>query len=161
MPPVAHQLAHHQLDNEFILINRWRLQRMGLRKHLLQLMCSRLSSTTNNEQEACLESLCGELIDYISTGHFEVYGGLMRRQSRPNNELRILIAYLYRCIGASTDLVLEFNTNCERANLLVGGNQMTEALGKLTRSLLVRFALEEQMLELTTGNDFWVQAPRL
>jgi regulator of sigma D len=77
----------------------------------------------------------------------------MRRQSRSNRELRFLIAYLYRCIGASTDLVLEFNASCERANVCVRGHQMTEALGKLTRSLLVRFALEEQMLELTIGNE--------
>ena len=159
MPPVPHQVARQlvqqQPGNETTLINRWRLQRLGLRKHLLQLMCSRLSSATNKEQEACLESLCGELIDYISTGHFEVYSDLMRRQSRSNTELRILIAYLYRCIGASTDLVLDFNTSCERANVVVGSNQMTEALGKLTRSLLVRFALEEQMLELTTDGDCW------
>ena len=159
MPPVAAQLAHVECDNETTLINRWRLQRVDLRRHLLQLMCTRLSSASQHEQEACLESLCTELIDYISTGHFEVYNSLMRRQANSNHELRILIAYLYRCIGSSTDLVLEFNSVCERANVFVRSNQMTEALGKLTRSLLVRFALEEQMIELTTCTDYWVATP--
>ena len=160
MPPVPYlsvrhlPVSHKQPDNEAILIDRWRLQRLDLRKHLLQMMRSHLSSATHNERETTLENLCSELIDYISTGHFEVYGGLMRRQSRSNHELRILIAYLHRCIGSSTDLVLEFNESCERDNVFVGSNQMTEALGKLTRSLLVRFALEEQMLELTSGNEF-------
>jgi regulator of sigma D len=161
MPPVPHDFAQRQPGNETTLISRWRLQRLGLRKHLLQLMCSQLSSATQHEQEACLERLCGELLDYLSIGHFEVYSGLMHRQSNSNQELQILIAYLHRCIGSSTDLVLEFNASCERTNIFVRNNQMNEALSKLTRSLLVRFALEEQLLELTTDHNNWAQAPRL
>jgi regulator of sigma D len=161
MPSVQHNSAQHQQGDENSLISRWRLQRLGLRRHLLHLMCSQLSSAAHNEQEACLESLCGELLDYISIGHFGVYNELMRRQSSSNQELQILVAYLYRCIGSSTDLVLAFNANCERANVFACSNQMSEALSKLTRSLLVRFALEEQMVELTTDHNDWAQAPRL
>ena len=161
MLSVPHQPTHSQPDNKSALIERWRLQRLGLRRQLLQLICSRLSSATQDEQETCLENLCGELLDYISTGHFEVYTGLLRSQARYNQELRILIAYLYRCIGSSTDLVLDFNASCERSNVFIGSNQMTEALSRLTRSLLVRFALEEQMLELTTGSDFHFQPLRM
>jgi regulator of sigma D len=161
MLPVPPQLARRRSDNEVPLIARWRLQRTGLRKHLLQLMCSQLSSAAKSEQEACLEHLCGELLDYISIGHFEVYNELMRRPSGAKQELQILLAYLFRCIGSSTDLVLDFNASCERADVFVCSNQMTEALTKLTRSLLVRFALEEQMLELSTEHNNWPQAPRM
>jgi regulator of sigma D len=154
MAPVPHGFAHDQFDDPSTLIGRWRLQRLALRKQLLQLICSQLTSATRHEQETSLENLCGELIDYISIGHFEIYSNLMRRNSRANRELQILTNYLYRCIGSSTDLVLEFNTSCERSPVFIGSKQMSESIGKLTRSLLVRFALEEQMLELTTGNDF-------
>ncbi len=154
MSPVPHEFAHNQFDNTSTLIGRWRLQRLALRKQLLQLICSQLTSATRHEQEVRLETLCGELIDYISIGHFEIYSGLMRRHSKANHELQTLTNYLYRCIGSSTDLVLDFNTTCERSAVFAGSKQMSEALGKLTRSLLVRFALEEQMLELTTTSDF-------
>jgi regulator of sigma D len=150
MPPVPLQLARCLTDNESILIERWRTQRHSLRKQLLKLMCNHLSSATLNDQEACLEKLCCDLINYISIGHGEIYDGLLRRQSRSTVELRTLTAYLYRCIGSSTDLVLDFNAYCERANIFVKSNEVVEALGKLTRSLLVRFAIEEQLLELTT-----------
>ncbi|MES2624986.1 MAG: Rsd/AlgQ family anti-sigma factor [Pseudomonadota bacterium] len=155
MAPVPHHSSDNNLDASLGLIARWRSQRLGLRKHLLQLMCARLSSSTPMEQEVCLENLCVELIDYISIGHFEIYGSLMRRQSRSNQELGCLIAYLHRCIGSSTDLALAFNESCECPDILLASDQMTEALTKLTRSLLVRFALEEQMLELTTCDDNW------
>jgi regulator of sigma D len=154
MAPVPHGFVHSQFDDTSTLIGRWRLQRQALRKQLLQLICSQLTSATRQEQEMSLENLCGELIDYISIGHFEIYSSLMRKHARTNHELQILMSYLYRCIGSSTDLVLDFNTSCERSHLFIGSKQMSESIAKLTRSLLVRFALEEQMLELTTGNDF-------
>lgn len=153
MPPVPHGFAQHQLDSSSGLIYRWRLQRLALRKQLLQLISSRLISTTLEEQQTCLENFRGELIDYISIGHFEIYSSLMRRHSSANHELRMLTSYLYRCIGSSTDLVLHFNATCERSGLFIGSRQMSEAIGRLTRSLLVRFALEEQMLELATDGD--------
>ncbi len=150
MPRVPHQLAHRQTDAALATIDRWRLQRLRLRKQLLKLMCSHMSWATLNEQETCLEELCGDLIDYISIGHFEVYNGLLRKRSGINPDLRTLVDYLYRCIGSSTDLVLDFNATCERANALIEIDDVADALGKLTRSLLVRFAIEEQLLELTT-----------
>ncbi len=153
MTPVPHGFARSQFDDTSTLIGRWRLQRLALRKQLLQLICSQLTSATRQEQEVSLENLCGELIDYISIGHFEIYSNLMRKHSKANQELQILASYLYRCIGSSTDLVLDFNTSCERSSVFIGSKQMSESLGKLTRSLLVRFALEEQMLELATAND--------
>ena len=154
MPPVPHQLAWRPSDNELVLIKHWRLQRLVLRKRLLQLLCTRLLTTPVPEQETCLQQLCGELIDYISTGHFKVYSGLLRRKSGLQQDLQHLLTYVFRCIGSSTDIVLDFNDSFDEANIPVGSSQMTEALNKLTRSLLVRFALEEQMLELTTGNNY-------
>ena len=154
MAPVTHTVAHDDLISASPLIGRWRLQRQTLRKQLLQLICSQLTSATLEEQEICLKNLCDELIDYISIGHFEIYSNLMCRHAKAKREIRILTSYLYRCIGRSTDLVLDFNTSCERSTVCVGSKRMSEVLGKLTRSLLVRFALEEQMLELATDDDF-------
>jgi regulator of sigma D len=154
MAPVPHALAHDDLIGASPLIGRWRLQRLTLRKQLLQLICSQLASASRDEQETYLENLCDELIDYISIGHFEIYSSLMRRHAKAKHEMQMLTRYLHRCIGSSTDLVLDFNTSCERATVVVGSKQMSEALDKLMRSLLVRFALEEQMLELATTTDF-------
>lgn len=169
MPSVSRKFANDRFDqlgrlddvstldvytlNVSTLIGRWQLQRLTLRKQLLQMICSQLSSVTPTIQEACLENLCGELIDYISIGHFEIYGNLMRRHAKAGHEFQILSSYLYRCICSSTDLVLDFNTTCERSNVFIGSRQMSEALGKLTRSLLVRFALEEQLLELAMADE--------
>jgi regulator of sigma D len=154
MSSFAHGFPRTRFDDTSTVIGRWRLQRLALRKQLLQLICSQLTPATRQELEGWLENLCAELIDYISIGHFEIYGDLMRRHAKANQELRVLTGYLYHSIGTSTDLILDFNLSCERSTVLIGSKQMSEAIARLTRSLLVRFALEEQLLELAAGNDF-------
>jgi len=154
MTPAPQSFSYDHFDSSVIPIDRWRLQRLALRKQLLQLMSSPLTAATLEQQQARLENFCGELIDYISTGHFEIYSNLMRRHANASEELRTLTSYLYRCIGSSTDLVLQFNTTCEQSNVSIGSRQMSESIARLTRSLMVRFALEEQMLELATETQF-------
>ena len=156
--PLARSNHGHVLGT---LIDKWRNQRLSLRQNLMQLISCQLLPAAAHEQETFLQSLCIELIDYVSSGHFGVYGTIFRQQAEPDQEMQGLLANLYRSIGCSTDMVLNFNTKYETSKGRAQTGSLSEDLNKLTRSLLVRFALEEQLLELSLGsNSCWEQCPR-
>lgn len=131
-----------------LLISRWRLQRIEVRRLLLQLLSGELLTYSAAEQAQAVQSLCTELIDYISTGHFEIYGRVLPRRLRPDRELHSLLQHLFHSIGKSTDAALGFSDRYQEASpgMLVGA--FRQQLIRLSRALLLRFALEEQLLDL-------------
>ena len=131
-----------------LLIARWRLQRLELRRQIMQLLSCELLPEAAHDQAMALQTLCTDLIDYVSTGHFEVYGRILPRRPWPERELHDLTQHILHHIGKTTDAVLGFNDRYELALCVHPPGQVSHDLGKLSRSLLLRFALEEQLLEL-------------
>ena len=93
-----------------------------------------------------LHNLCADLIDYVSIGHFRIYGRILRNQPDHDEDLQVLIRHLLHNIGYTTDAVLAFNDRFANHTLITP--QLTEELARLSRCLLLRFALEEQLLDL-------------
>jgi regulator of sigma D len=131
-----------------LLISRWRLQRIEVRRLLLQLLSGELLSFEAAEQVQTLQALCTELVDYISTGHFEVYGRVLPRKPGVDQDFHALLHHIFDSIGKSTDAVLGFNDRYQEARPAVLTGAFRHMLIRLSRALLLRFALEEQLLDL-------------
>lgn len=142
-----------------VLIDKWRLQRIEVRRLLVQLLGAEPQFFSDIysgiEQTQTVRSLCTELIDYVSTGHFEIYGRVLPRKLQPDPELHTLLQHLFHSIGSSTDAVLGFNDRYEQASTAALTRAFRQLLVRLSRGLLLRFALEEQLLELCSQPRRW------
>jgi regulator of sigma D len=124
------------------------LQRIEVRRLLLQVLSGELLTFSGAEQAQALRALCMELVDYISTGHFDIYGRVLPRKLRADPELHALLQHIFHSIGKSTDAALGFNDRYQQDSAAVAAPSFRQTLIRLSRGLLLRFALEEQLLEL-------------
>lgn len=142
--PAARAAEHHSLPDSSV--SRWRQQRLKLRDQLAHLLSCQWPPGAE-EQSAALGSLCTDLIDYVSTGHFEIYGRVLRSPAAADAGAENLLRHIFHCIGISTDLILGFNDRYDYSLTPLPSN-FADELSRLTRSLLLRFALEEQLMAL-------------
>lgn len=140
--------ALHARESCELLISKWRLQRIEVRRLLLQVLSGELLTFAPAEQMHALRALCTELVDYVSIGHFEIYGRILPRRPRADRDTQMLLQHLFHNIGKSTDAVLRFHDRLQDYDGVVPGAGFRQALVRLSRALLLRFALEEQLLEL-------------
>jgi regulator of sigma D len=124
------------------LLHRWLEQRQTLQQQL-ELLAETLATwpLSRWQEPACplphqLHRACQLLIDYISTGHFEVY-----RQLCQQAPLSASLEQALTQLAISTDLVLAFND-------AFGGNTCEPSLTALlpTRLAEVRHALTDRFL---------------
>lgn len=90
------------------------------------------------------------LMDYISSGHFEVYEQLLKEGSEFNDGSLEKAQGLFPKIQISTDAALDFNdgySNFE-GQTLKDMHELTVQLSSLGEALEERFALEDQMIEV-------------
>ena len=139
------QQAHAQRE---MLVGRWRLQRIEVRRLLLQGLSGELLTYSPAEQSQALRALCSELVDYVSTGHFDIYGRILPRRLRPDADVHDLLQHIFHSIGKSTDAVLAFTDRFHHDDDAPLNTSFRQSLLRLSRGLLLRFALEEQLLEL-------------
>ena len=128
------------------LVERW----LEARRTLITSYCS-VSSTLN--QDHCgallrkrLGSFLDQLVDYVSAGHFEVYGELLASVDSSKTRVCDLMGQLYPRIEASTELALAFDEQCAAAHS-DPATLMTE-LSRLGEVMESRFAGEDQLISL-------------
>ncbi|MEL0629367.1 sigma D regulator [Psychromonas aquatilis] len=99
-------------------------------------------------QQALITEFCQLLLDYASTGHFEIYHQIIA-QSKLDGEENLKIAQeLYSRITTTTDIALNFNdTYAEDASdqAMLNFDQDLSRLGEVIES---RFEREDQLLEI-------------
>ena len=99
-------------------------------------------------QQALITEFCQLLLDYASTGHFEIYHQIIA-QSKLDGEENLKIAQeLYSRITTTTDIALNFNdTYAENASdqAMLNFDQDLSKLGEVIES---RFEREDQLLEI-------------
>lgn len=140
--------ARHTRESCELLVSKWRLQRIEVRRLLLQVLSGELLTFAPAEQMQALRALCTELVDYVSIGHFEIYGRILPRKLRADRDTQALLQHIFHSIGTSTDSVLSFNDRLQQHDDVPPGPPFRQTLIRLSRALLLRFALEEQLLEL-------------
>ncbi|VAW71568.1 hypothetical protein MNBD_GAMMA10-2787 [hydrothermal vent metagenome] len=128
-------------------------QLISERNEVLSLYCS-LAGCDGNKAVAAddididtLQEFCQLLIDYIATGHFELYRRISEGKER-RQEILKLTNTIYPRIEKTTVLAVEFN------DIYDGGNNFTDELknqlpGKLSslgEELATRIELEDQLI---------------
>lgn len=139
------------VDNDTNCITAWRRQRQQLQHNLQQTACRSLDNMSDSELDQRLGGLCNDLMDYLSTGHSTVYARYYHIGDPRNcgaGERSQLLKDIWLNLGRTTDAALRFNLRCETTPLAALQQRLHAELGKLNKMLSLRFALEEQLLEL-------------
>jgi regulator of sigma D len=128
------------------LIDRWLNARQTLIINFVQLK-ERGEFTpldTNN-----IQKVCEQLIDYISTGHFEIYEQLAKEAEAFNDDgALLLLKQLLPEIQSTTEVVIEFNDKFdtkEHCNELLGA--LPFSLQTLSLVMAERFSIEDRLIE--------------
>jgi len=128
-------------------------QLINERNEVLTLYCSLAGCDGNKITSAdeidadTLQEFCQLLIDYIATGHFELYSRISEGKER-RTEIIKLANTIYPRIEKTTALAVEFNDTFD------GGNKFDEALksklpnqlSSLGEELATRIELEDQLI---------------
>lgn len=102
-----------------------------------------------------LEEFCQDLVDYMATGHFEIYRRIEDGNER-RDEISTLAEKILPRINNTTQIAIAFNdlyddtTNIESSAI----DQLPNYLAKLGEELATRIDLEDQFINtlLTTSN---------
>ena len=129
-----------------LMISHWRLQRLALRDELAELLASTMLDPALGQCHERLTGFCNDLVDYVCSGHFLIYRRLLQQHAACSCDWTELRNEIYRHICSSTDQVLAFNEKFEAASASQSPLSIARDLGRLARGMLVRFALEEQLL---------------
>ncbi|WP_025564188.1 Rsd/AlgQ family anti-sigma factor [Psychromonas sp. SP041] len=102
--------------------------------------------------QALITEFCQGLLDYASTGHFEVYEQIIEKSKLSGEENLKIAQELYSRITTTTDTALNFNdTYAENASdkTLLNFDRDLSELGQIMES---RFEREDQLLEVVHLN---------
>lgn len=94
-----------------------------------------------------LREFCQLLIDYIATGHFELYRRISEGEERRQDIIQ-LAGTIYPRIQESTQLAVDFNDlfdDCDHLSQKQK-NQLAQHLSKLGEELATRIELEDQLI---------------
>jgi regulator of sigma D len=123
------------------------------RNEVLALYCSlagcdgsKMTSAEHIDSET-LQEFCQLLIDYIATGHFELYSRISEGKER-RNEIIKLANTIYPRIEKTTALAVEFNDTYDSGKNFTSKlkNKLPGKLSKLGEELATRIELEDQLI---------------
>ncbi|MCV6589611.1 MAG: sigma D regulator [Marinobacterium sp.] len=128
------------------IIDTW----LSERQILISRFISLPSQDVTDGLDTAVERFCQLLVDYLSSGHFEVYEQLLREGSQFDDDSVEQAQALFPRIQASTDLALDFN-DCYsglRNPTIQDVRELSGALSDLGVALEERFSLEDRMIEV-------------
>lgn len=130
------------------LIDTWLEERKTLLVQYCQL--AGLAPSENNSKALPgvedIEQFCETLMDYASTGHFELYDKILDECSQ-NGKDRNWVEEVTEKIKATTDTALSFNDNYAGMGEEQDMSEFIKNLTLLGETLEERFELEDQLLE--------------
>jgi regulator of sigma D len=129
----------------------WRRQRLRLQQNLQQTSVHCLERLSDRELDLQLGHLCRDLMDYLSTSHSSVFTRCSPRKGHGGSERQRAVKDILLHLGRTTDAALRFNERCETTPAGALQQRLHGELGRLNKTLALRFALEEQLLELGAG----------
>ncbi|MGD8582528.1 MAG: Rsd/AlgQ family anti-sigma factor [Gammaproteobacteria bacterium] len=101
----------------------------------------------SDETLELLQEFCQDLVDYLATGHFEIYRRIEERQER-RSDIVELADQVFNRIAETTAVAVAFNDlydTSENFNPEVLG-QLPEQLSKLGEELAIRIDLEDRFI---------------
>ena len=94
-----------------------------------------------------LQEFCQEMVDYLATGHFEIYRRLEEGNER-RDEMRDLAEKIYAAINKTTQVAIDFNDLYDISEGFdpVVLQKLPEQLSQLGEQLATRIELEDQFI---------------
>lgn len=128
------------------IIDHWLEERQALISVFVSIPGMKVQSDLSGGSER----FCQLLVDYLSSGHFEVYEQLLREGSEFSDGSLEDAQELFPKIQASTDLALDFNDSYSSFvdPTVQELREFVDALSALGVALEGRFELEDQMIAL-------------
>lgn len=128
------------------IIDNWLDERQELIKSFVALPSSVVGEDLNNR----LGQFCGLLVDYLSSGHFEVYEQLLREGHEFNDGSVESARGILPLIQDTTDAALDFNDDYNAFNqpTVAQIREFGLRLSKLGEALEERFRLEDKMISV-------------
>lgn len=93
-----------------------------------------------------IKTFCQVLVDYVSTGHFEIYEQLVQSADVQDEEVRKITLQVYPLISVTTERVLNFNDKYAEVTDSDPLREFDLHLSALGEALEVRMELEDQLL---------------
>lgn len=128
------------------IIDHW----LEERQQLISLFVHLPNQRVANGLQSMTENFCQVLVDYLSSGHFEVYEQLLREGSEFNDGSVENAQVLFPKIQATTDVALDFNDRFSSFSdpTVQELREFAESLSSLGVALEERFELEDQLIEV-------------
>lgn len=122
------------------------------RQELIVLYCAlsggqAISSKPRPSQK--LQKFCEILVDYVSAGHFEIYDQLIKEAEEFQDGGEQLASKMYPKLTKTTEIALDFNDKYdtdEHCKDLIA--QLTTDLSRLGETLVSRFEIEDQLIQV-------------
>ena len=127
------------------IVDRWLKERQELLVQYYDLTQA-LDAGPDDESGHDIQALCQILVDYVSAGHFEVYGQLLKEARDFNDEAGLEKGKaLFKEVEKTTDFCLDFNDKYQATDDL---DDIMRDLSTLGEMLANRFEWEDQMIEV-------------
>ena len=128
------------------LIERWLQERQEMIVQFCAVSGADDDAPQTKQSKQDVEKFCQILVDYVSSGHFEVYYQLIREAEEFEDGSADVAKALLPQIIASTEAAMEFNDkytddNSDQADL-------KKNISKLGEILEARFELEDQLISI-------------
>lgn len=139
------QTARERWGGVSEIIDNWLEDRQKLISQFVSLPNVEVENLESN-----LEAFCTAMMDYLSSGHFEVYEQLLREGSEFNDGSLEKGQKIFPLIQPTTDAALDFNDDYSTiVNPTVQQiREFSFQLSKLGETLEERFSLEDQLIEI-------------
>lgn len=128
------------------IIDVWLASRQKLISHFVALP----NKSVAQELDQSLNTFCDLMMDYLSSGHFEVYEQLLREGDEFNDGSVAKAQSLFPMIQSTTEFALDFN---DKFSAMTEPSvqqvfDFAKQLSELGQTLESRFSLEDEMIEL-------------
>lgn len=134
------------------LVERWLAERQAVIVQFCALSgVHELSPQTSIINSVRLKHFCEMLVDYVSTGHFEVYYELLREAEAFKDGSAEAANALIPLINATTADALDFNDKyVDKTQIPIAG--LAKDLSRLGEIFAERFDYEDQLIHTTHSN---------
>lgn len=140
----CYQTAQERWGGVHQLIDRWLQARSELIAAYNRLSGKPQSPLIGDE----VQRFCQTLLDYVSSGHFEIYEQLVAEARAFDDRPALALAeQIYPRLQVITEAVLAFNDRCDNGDCRDAG-QLDEDLRGLGQRLHERFELEDCLIEV-------------
>jgi regulator of sigma D len=135
------------------LIDQW----LHARKHLLVAYYNMVGIKPNKEShtaldEKALDNFCHNLVDYLSSGHFNIYERIISEME--GSSPLLAATHLYPQLEANTQQIMDFyDSHLESAIDHDNYVEFQKALSGIGEALESRFSLEDKLIQLAYDHD--------